>query len=114
MRATGRTTETCCSGPPHYAAPQTARVKMRVHVMAIIGAILLSAVAAQSSTNAQRYHRAAEVNAACFFHQPDGTTYVSTGDIDAMWLRDSSVQAMALTSSRDRALVRGVIVRQER
>jgi uncharacterized protein len=114
MRVTGPTTETCCSGPLHYAVPQAARVKMRVHVTAIIGAILLSAVAAQSSTIAQRYHRAAEVNAACFFHQPDGTTYVSTGDIDAMWLRDSSVQAMALNSSRDRALVRGVIVRQER
>src|SRR5579863_5258847 len=112
MRLTGRTTETCCSGLPHYAAPRTARVKMRVHLTAILGAMLLSAVAAQSSTIAQRYHRAAEVNAACFFHQPDGTTYVSTGDIDAMWLRDSSVQAMALNGNRNRALVRGVIVRQ--
>ena len=87
---------------------------MRVQVAAITCALLLSAVAAQSSTIAQRYHRAAEINAACFFRESDGTTYVSTGDINAMWLRDSSEQAMALLDSRNRALVRGVIVRQER
>lgn len=58
------------------------------------------------------YHHAADVNASCFFSAPDHTTYVSTGDIDAMWLRDSSVQAMSYL--HDRALVRGVIARQER
>ncbi len=108
-------TETCCSERRRTtAAPETARVKMRVQAAAIIGAVLLSAVAAQASTIAERYHRAAAVNAACFFHEPDGTTYVSTGDIDAMWLRDSSVQAISLIGSRNRATVRGVIERQER
>ncbi len=85
---------------------------MRKLIAAIAGTFALTIVAAQSSTIADRYHRAGEVNAACFFRAPDHTTYVSTGDIDAMWLRDSSVQAMSLMS--DRSLVRGVILRQER
>jgi uncharacterized protein len=85
---------------------------MRKLIASIAGAFALTIVAAQSSTIADRYHRAGEVNAACFFRAPDHTTYVSTGDIDAMWLRDSSVQAMSLM--RDRSLVRGVILRQER
>ena len=85
---------------------------MRKLIAAIAGTFALTIVAAQSSTIADRYHRAGEVNAACFFRAPDRTTYVSTGDIDAMWLRDSSVQAMSLV--RDRSLVRGVILRQER
>jgi meiotically up-regulated gene 157 (Mug157) protein len=85
---------------------------MRKLIASIAGALALTIVAAQSSTIADRYHRAGEVNAACFFRAPDHTTYVSTGDIDAMWLRDSSVQAMSLM--RDRSLVRGVILRQER
>src|SRR5579864_5308072 len=58
------------------------------------------------------YHHSANVNAGLFFRAPDSTTYVSTGDIDAMWLRDSSVQSMSLFQNRD--LVRGVIARQER
>jgi len=58
------------------------------------------------------YAHAADVNAGLFFKAPDSTTYVSTGDIDAMWLRDSSVQSMSLFYNR--ALVRGVIARQER
>src|SRR5579864_3793363 len=58
------------------------------------------------------YHHSANVNAQLFFRDPDSTTYVSTGDIDAMWLRDSSVQSMSVLHNR--ALVRGVIQRQER
>jgi len=58
------------------------------------------------------YARAAEVNSQLFFRAADRTTYVSTGDIDAMWLRDSSVQAMSRLHQQ--ALVRGVIARQER
>lgn len=85
---------------------------MRKLIAAIAGTFALTIVAAQSSTIADRYHRAGEVNAACFFRAPDRTTYVSTGDIDAMWLRDSSVQAMSLMG--DPSLVRGVILRQER
>jgi meiotically up-regulated gene 157 (Mug157) protein len=85
---------------------------MRKLIIAIAGTFALTIVAAHSSTIADRYHRAGAVNKACFFRAPDHTTYVSTGDIDAMWLRDSSVQAMSLVSDRD--LVRGVILRQER
>ena len=85
---------------------------MRKEIAAIVGALALTIVAAQSSAIADRYHRAGEVNAACFFRAPDHTTYVSTGDINAMWLRDSSVQAISLV--RDQSLVRGVILRQER
>lgn len=60
----------------------------------------------------ETYRNASEVNAACFVREPDRTTYVSTGDIDAMWLRDSSVQALSYVTDRD--LTRGVIARQER
>jgi len=58
------------------------------------------------------YHHAANLNASLFVRDADSTTYVSTGDIDAMWLRDSSVQAMS--AMHNRVLVRGVIARQER
>jgi len=58
------------------------------------------------------YHHAANVNGSLFVRDGDSTTYVSTGDIDAMWLRDSSVQAMS--AMHNRSLVRGVILRQER
>jgi meiotically up-regulated gene 157 (Mug157) protein len=58
------------------------------------------------------YAHAGQVNAQLFFRADDRTTYVSTGDIDAMWLRDSSVQAMSRLNQQ--TLVRGVILRQER
>jgi len=49
--------------------------------------------------------------------QKDGTTYVSTGDIDAEWLRDSSttVRPYIALSTHDRAVaekLRGVVARQ--
>lgn len=81
----------------------------------IIG-VMLGAVLATSAANTHEivsiYEHAADINAACFSQTPDHTTYVSTGDIDAMWLRDSSVQAMSYL--KDRQLIRGVIARQER
>jgi uncharacterized protein len=49
--------------------------------------------------------------------QPDGTTYISTGDIKAEWLRDSSVVGRAYvgrakTDPSVRKVLRGVIARQ--
>lgn len=51
-----------------------------------------------------------------FFPESDGTTYVQTGDIPAMWLRDSSVQTIpyirfAGTYGGLRSIFRGVIER---
>jgi len=79
-----------------------------------LGIILATTIAANSAASdvASIYQHASDVNAACFSAAPDNTTYVNTGDIDAMWLRDSSVQAMSYL--HDHKLVRGVIARQER
>jgi meiotically up-regulated gene 157 (Mug157) protein len=49
--------------------------------------------------------------------EPDGTTYVSTGDINAEWLRDSSAVAAAYieqakTDTATRSVLRGIIARQ--
>lgn len=54
-----------------------------------------------------------------FVASADGTVYVSTGDIKAEWLRDSSVQVrpflfFAKTNPEVAQLVKGVIVRQAR
>jgi len=51
--------------------------------------------------------------------EPDGTTYISTGDIKAEWLRDSSAVARAYlgrtkTDDAVRKTLRGVITRQAR
>ena len=81
----------------------------------ILGMIIAAALAANAARTEEVvtvYQHAADINAACFLPAADHTTYVNTGDIDAMWLRDSSVQAMSYLS--DRTLVRGVIARQER
>jgi hypothetical protein len=78
----------------------------------MVFAAALAAAVPQYTDVVAVYHHAADVNAACFFQAADHTTYVSTGDIDAMWLRDSSVQASSYL--HDHALVRGVIARQER
>jgi uncharacterized protein len=54
-----------------------------------------------------------------FAPQDDGTTYVETGDIPAMWLRDSSAQAtpyvrFALAYPQLQEVIRGVIQRNAR
>ncbi len=78
---------------------------------AFVALILLTSVGGTADI-AAIYAHAADVNTELFFRAADRTTYVSTGDIDAMWLRDSSVQAMSRLHQQ--ALVRGVIARQER
>ncbi|HXW75820.1 MAG TPA: glycoside hydrolase family 125 protein, partial [Candidatus Eremiobacteraceae bacterium] len=85
---------------------------MLTNVFAATFAALLTASVPPAIHVVTVYDRAADVNAQCFSAAPDHTTYVSSGDIDAMWLRDSSAQAMSYL--RDRALVRGVIARQGR
>ena len=75
-------------------------------------AVLLSVTPALPDTLVAIFHRAADLNAALFSVAPDRTTYVSTGDIDAMWLRDSSIQARSMLHNR--RLARGVIARQQR
>ena len=75
-------------------------------------AVVVSITPALPDSLISIYNRAATLNAALFFATPDKTTYVSTGDIDAMWLRDSSIQARSVLHNR--RLVRGVIARQER
>ncbi|HXN08778.1 MAG TPA: glycoside hydrolase family 125 protein [Candidatus Acidoferrales bacterium] len=75
-------------------------------------ALILLTSAGSTADIAAMYAHAAEVNSQLFFRAADRTTYVSTGDIDAMWLRDSSVQAMSRLHQQ--GLVRGVIARQER
>ncbi|MBV8670233.1 MAG: glycoside hydrolase family 125 protein [Candidatus Eremiobacteraeota bacterium] len=97
------------------ATPMPAAHRSPTPLMCVITSLLiLIAVASKGSAAniAAIYARAGQVNAELFFRADDRTTYVSTGDIDAMWLRDSSVQAMSRLSQQ--ALVRGVIFRQER
>lgn len=84
-------------------------------LLTVLGAFLAAVVSitpALPETLISIYSRAATLNAALFFAAPDKTTYVSTGDIDAMWLRDSSIQARSVLHNRK--LVRGVIARHER
>jgi meiotically up-regulated gene 157 (Mug157) protein len=78
----------------------------------MVAAVVMAANGPQIDQVVSQYQHAADLNASCFIQTADHTTYVSTGDIDAMWLRDSSVQAMSYLN--DRKLVRGVILRQER
>lgn len=82
------------------------------HLIGVIAGAVLAASTVNAHDIVSIYEHAADINAACFMKTPDHTTYVSTGDIDAMWLRDSSVQAMSYLKDRD--LIRGVIARQER
>ncbi len=97
------------------AGEQPAALVPRLALRSLLGslvALVLLASMGSTADIAAIYARAADVNAQLFFRDADRTTYVSTGDIDAMWLRDSSVQAMARLHQQ--ALVRGVIARQER
>jgi uncharacterized protein len=87
------------------------RSVVRIISTAIL-AVLICFANVSAADIAAIYAHAVEINAGLFFRTPDRTTYVSTGDIDAMWLRDSSVQAMSMLHDRD--LIRGVIARQER
>ncbi|MDQ6780442.1 MAG: glycoside hydrolase family 125 protein [Candidatus Eremiobacteraeota bacterium] len=88
-----------------------ARSLLRPAVLSLL--ILFSSFSVSSGADVLTvYAHAADVNAGLFFKTSDSTTYVSTGDIDAMWLRDSSVQSLSLL--HDRRLIRGVISRQER
>lgn len=75
------------------------------------------------STNDQRlmnlYTGALKNLEAQFISMPDETIYVSTGDIPAMWLRDSSVQVrpfifFAKNNPDVRAFLKGVVLRQAR
>lgn len=93
------------------AACTSARVVIQFCSAAFL-VVLLCVSGGSAADIAAIYPHAVDVNAALFFRTSDRTTYVSTGDIDAMWLRDSSVQAMSRL--RDRDLIRGVIARQER
>jgi len=97
------------------AGSQPAAFAPRLALRSILGsfiALILLTSAGSTADIAAMYAHAAEVNSQLFFRAADRTTYVSTGDIDAMWLRDSSVQAMSRLHQQ--GLVRGVIARQER
>ena len=97
------------------AGRQPAAFAPRLALRSVLGsfiALILLTSAGSTADIAAMYAHAAEVNSQLFFRAADRTTYVSTGDIDAMWLRDSSVQAMSRLHQQ--GLVRGVIARQER
>lgn len=97
------------------AVPVSVSHRFRIPFTASIATLLLLTLLVSRGSSADIaaiYAHAGEVNAQLFFRDGDRTTYVSTGDIDAMWLRDSSVQAMSRLNQQ--ALVRGVISRQER
>ncbi|MBC5806712.1 MAG: metal-independent alpha-mannosidase [Candidatus Eremiobacter antarcticus] len=87
-------------------------VRLLVMVSAIVLALGVSSGDAPAADVGGIYAHAADVNAGLFFKTSDSTVYVSTGDIDAMWLRDSSVQSMSVM--RNRALIHGVMARQAR
>jgi meiotically up-regulated gene 157 (Mug157) protein len=93
------------------SAARTASFVIRC-ASAAFAAVLVCFTRGGAADIAAIYGHAVDINAKLFFRTSDRTTYVSTGDIDAMWLRDSSVQAMSMF--RDRDLIRGVIARQER
>jgi meiotically up-regulated gene 157 (Mug157) protein len=93
------------------SAPHRSRIFLTACISVLLSLVVLTSKGSTADISAI-YAQAGQVNAQLFFRADDRTTYVSTGDIDAMWLRDSSVQAMSRLNQQ--ALVRGVISRQER
>jgi len=95
-------------GPAFSAMPATAAPTVEIPNAPTTVAVTLQRIYQRAYDEA--YSRHARI-------EPDGTTFVSTGDIDEEWLRDSSAVMMpyiglASTDSYVRNMLRGAISRQ--